>query len=387
MSNDEKLQEQLPNGDGRGTNKQAEYWSNVNKTARVASDQYDSDIYFYSGGIFDDGYSKLVGSLSNNPRQNVLLILVTNGGSANTAYQIARLLQKTYVQFSLYAPSYCKSAGTIVALGANRLIMDDFSELGPLDVQLQRKDELWDTRSGLISRSAFRSLTEASFDMYQQTMMQIKVASRNQISFRLASETAQALVGQLMSPIYGQLNPESIGSDFRDLEVALEYGIRLARQSGNADFQSVHQLVNKYPSHDFIIDDDEARTLFRFVDRPTDELYALLGCLGLKAFDEAQEAEVYQLGEEEHDHSNDTKEDVADDEVRTKKSSGLDSSEEADQQSDPRAPPNPEGAKNSRRRRKQSANQRTNGSFVDHLNSGDVNAASIISTAIVRLRC
>jgi hypothetical protein len=53
--------------------------------------------------------------------------------------------------------------------------------------------------------------------------------------------------------------------------------------------------VQCYPSHDFIIDDDEARTLFNHVDVPSEELYALVAELGPVAFNEAEEPLVLAL--------------------------------------------------------------------------------------------
>ena len=51
-------------------------------------------------------------------------------------------------------PRYCKSAGTLIALGASALYMDDRSELGPLDMQVTRGDEIGAMRSGLEQTTA-----------------------------------------------------------------------------------------------------------------------------------------------------------------------------------------------------------------------------------------
>ncbi len=49
--------------------------------------------------------------------------MVTEGGDADPAYRIARCLQDHYDRFSLFVSGYCKSAGTLVALGAHELQM------------------------------------------------------------------------------------------------------------------------------------------------------------------------------------------------------------------------------------------------------------------------
>jgi hypothetical protein len=157
---------------------------------------------------------------------------------------------------------------TLCALGADCLIMDLFSELGPLDIQLYRPNELWGRKSGLLSRSAFESLAEASFETFEQILLNITVNSHGLISFKLASEVAAGMAAQMMAPVYGQLNPDIIGSDHRDTNIALEYGTRLALMSKNTTHQAVRRLVRDYPSHDFIIDDIEARELLKRIEKP-----------------------------------------------------------------------------------------------------------------------
>ena len=56
-----------------------------------------SNVYLYSGPIDDSGFAELVKSISpplGIKHDNCLLLLTTNGGSANSAYQIARFISK-----------------------------------------------------------------------------------------------------------------------------------------------------------------------------------------------------------------------------------------------------------------------------------------------------
>lgn len=87
----------------------------------------------------------------------------------------------------------------------------------------------------------------------------------------------------LFSNLYSQLDPVAIGEDYRDLHVALDYGHRLASHSGNLKPGAVSDLVHKYPSHDFVIDEGEAKTLFKTVNVPPQEIFELLELLGALA--------------------------------------------------------------------------------------------------------
>lgn len=267
-----------------------------NEIIDAVEEEYNADVYFYSAPIDDDGFGALTQSVATNKRKDrALLILVTNGGLANSAYQIARLLQTQYKHFILFLPSRCKSAGTLVALGANVLLMDAFSELGPLDVQLFKQNEIASRKSGLLSRSAFDAMADAAFELYERLMFSITLKSGGNVGFKLASELAASMASTMMSPVYAQMNPEVAGSENRDLNVAFEYGARLVEKSDNASLESVFKLVYGYPSHDFIIDADEANVLFDNVDYPSENLYKITEFLGDLSYDEGTPGAVSAL--------------------------------------------------------------------------------------------
>jgi membrane-bound ClpP family serine protease len=61
-----------------------------------------------------------------------------------------------YKEFYVCAPSACKSAGTLIALGAHKLIVDPFSDLGPLmatdaDSPAKKRGSYKKTAAGQIS--------------------------------------------------------------------------------------------------------------------------------------------------------------------------------------------------------------------------------------------
>lgn len=287
-------------------------------TVRAVSEAYDADIYVYSAGIDHIGFGKLIGSFPESPRKNGLLIMTTSGGTANAAYQIARFMQNSYERFLLFIPAFCKSAGTLVAVGANRLIMTPFSELGPLDVQLYERDEIGARKSGLLTNSAFEALREETFALYEHFLLHIKMRSSDNISFPLASEVAGDLAAQMMATIYAQISPNILGSDHRDLKVATEYGRRLAAVSQNIDTSAIMILTEGYPSHDFIIDQQEASQLFTNVESPEPSLFELISHLSEFVFIEREEGFVVcltSLLSQENDDETDVQEEPGDESV------------------------------------------------------------------------
>lgn len=136
------------------------------------SEESDCDVILYAGPL-DKPYDDQVLDVCQlaEKKKNVLLLLATFGGDANTAYRIARHLQKCYKRFSVYIHTMCKSAGTLLALGANEIIMSDYAEMGPLDVQLPKVDELGGSTSGLTIFQALAKLEAQAFEMFEEYLL------------------------------------------------------------------------------------------------------------------------------------------------------------------------------------------------------------------------
>lgn len=265
-----------PSASQNATEKPKPTVESVSRTIATARKQ---DIFLYNGPIDDEHFGSLVVNLGKKEYDRVLLILCTYGGEANSAYRVARFLNRVYDGFDIYVPSFCKSAGTLLALGAHEIIMSDFAELGPLDVQLYKADELGERRSGLIIRSAMESLAEHAFELFETTMLNIKERSFGRVRFTTAADLAAQITVGALSSVYQQVDPINVGEDHRDLNVAIQYGNRLAQRSGNVKSGAVEKLVRKYPAHDFVIDIEEARELFNRVESPNKNLYMLTALL------------------------------------------------------------------------------------------------------------
>ena len=202
-------------------------------------------------------------------RKNILLILTTDGGNADVTYRIARCLQRRYDHFIVYVRGWCKSAGTLLVSSANEIIMPDDGELGPLDVQLIKRDEVGEWESGLAPRQALETLRDESLKSCEDDFLKLRVRSGFSLSSALASEIAKAMAVELFKPIYGQLDPVRLGEIERAVQVAKAYGERLGRNFRTAT--ALDDLVSGYPSHTFVIDCEEATRLFATVREPSED--------------------------------------------------------------------------------------------------------------------
>ncbi|MBX3434445.1 MAG: hypothetical protein KF847_14080 [Pirellulales bacterium] len=252
----------------------------INDLIERVADENDADLYLYAGPVTYRAEREFNQTLrTNRSRKNAFCILTTYGGSADVAYQIVRSLQRFYSsgKFILFVDSICKSAGTLIAMGANGIVMSDTAELGPLDVQVLKPGELGELVSGLTPAQALETLRDALFASFEFYFLNLRERSQGQIATRTAAELAVELAVGSFKPIYEQFDPMRLGENERSVAIARAYGNRIKTENVKDD--SIEALIKGYPSHGFVIDRDEAGQLFNCVRSPTESESLLAAAL------------------------------------------------------------------------------------------------------------
>lgn len=206
----------------------------------------------------------------NGQSDRVLLVMATMGGDPDAAYKISRFLQEHYDHFTVIVPSMCKSAGTLLAVGAEELAFCPYGELGPLDVQINKADEIVRLESGLNIDEAFRTLEYRAIDMFHTMIQQITTATRGVVTFPTASGVASGFSSSLYGQVLGKIDPEEVGSRARAMRVGEEYCARLNKKFENLREMKLRALSRTYPNHGFVIDMREARDYFKIVREATE---------------------------------------------------------------------------------------------------------------------
>ncbi|NTU50404.1 MAG: SppA protein, partial [Desulfobulbaceae bacterium] len=230
--------------------------------------EYGRDVFFYYGSINRSGYNQISDCLEKieNKSSAVCLVLSTTGGDADAAYRIARALQYYYKEFDILIPGLCKSAGTLLAIGANRLVFGDRGELGPLDIQLSKPDEMFENMSGLDIIQAISAIESGTLRAFKRYLFDIRGGSG--IRTKMAAEIAVQLAEKCFAPMVAKIDPVTLGEHQRAMQIAIDYGERLNEQSCNLKEGALERLVSAYPCHGFVIDRRESRTLFKEIVVP-----------------------------------------------------------------------------------------------------------------------
>ena len=248
----------------------------LERAVTLVAQQHRADIYAIAGPITDEIGHRFIDLCTSEPEApNCLLLLTTFGGELEAAYRITRCIQDRYSSDSLilFTDGPCKSSGTLIALGADQIFMTDHAELGPLDTQVMVRDELGEYQSGLIDSDALGSLQEEVFKNFGGQFERLMSLGRGNFTTQTALRIASDLTLGLFGGIYGQINPIRFGEKARAVQVALEYGQRVS--STNVQDGTLDKLAMSYPSHGFVIDRNEADSLFYEVYRPTVEMSLL----------------------------------------------------------------------------------------------------------------
>jgi ClpP class serine protease len=65
------------------------------------------------------------------------LMIETGGGSGEVAEDIVKLLRSQYTDVASIVPGMAKSAGTLIVMASDDILMEPASALGPIDAQIQ----------------------------------------------------------------------------------------------------------------------------------------------------------------------------------------------------------------------------------------------------------
>lgn len=241
-----------------------------------------ADMFLFNGKINDPNADELIMEIrtTDNRSENIMLILTTDGGDPDAGFRIARAIKEYYRggKFILVVFGFCKSTGTLIALGANEIVMGDLAEFGPLDIQLAGGDEFINM-SGLSYVQSLISLNEQIYTSFEENFISLKQYG---ITTKTAAEIGSKLAIGIIEPIAAQIDPAKLGDVQRAMKIASDYAERIL--TDNQELSSVRKLIANYPSHSFVIDFEEMKQLFpkRLIRRPTDgeyEIYKELGIL------------------------------------------------------------------------------------------------------------
>ena len=154
----------------------------LDRLAAALEKRLDADVMAIIGPIYpgvDDGVRSATEACRQIPplskRKNLAVVLETNGGIIEVVERMVTAIRHHYRgEVIMIVPNRAMSAGTVFAMSGDRIMMDYFSCLGPIDPQVQRNGKFVPALSylvqyeRLIEKSKNGTLTTAEMVMLQQ---------------------------------------------------------------------------------------------------------------------------------------------------------------------------------------------------------------------------
>jgi len=170
-------------------------------------------------------------ALNPDHTKDVLLFLLSRGGSIEPAYQISKLCKSfAHTRFVAIVPRHAKSAATLIAIGADEIHMGPLGQLGPIDPQLGGLPALGVSQA-LKTIASFAQEFPGSAEMFARYLPMA-------------------------------LTVEQIGYCDRISESAVQYAVRLLSTKPQLSQRAesvARELVHEYKDHEFVIDVEEAK--------------------------------------------------------------------------------------------------------------------------------
>ena len=212
------------------------------------------------------------------PASKITLILHTAGGDSAAAWRIINLLRIFCDDLEVLIPNRAHSAGTLISLGASRILMTKQATLGPIDPSL----------TGPLSPMVPGQPHQRVPVSVEAVQGYIDLA-KNEMGIG-----EDAALGQILVNLAQHVHPLVLGQIFRSRNQIRSLAKTLLEGSG-IDAESrgriIDFLCSESGSHDRTINRREARQLGLNVEKPSESLYALISEL---YEDYAQDMELRQ---------------------------------------------------------------------------------------------
>ncbi len=172
-----------------------------------------------------------------DPKMPIDLILHTPGGLVLAAEQIAYALSKHPAKVTVFVPHYAMSGGTLIALAADEIVMDENAVLGPVDPQLGQYPAASILK--VLEQKDLNQIDDETLilaDVSRKAIAQVKATVKRIVGKRLPEDQAEALAETL-----------STGRWTHDYPITVEEARSLGLPVSTDMPAEVYQLMALYP--------------------------------------------------------------------------------------------------------------------------------------------
>lgn len=195
----------------------------------------------------------------------ISLYLYTRGGNTLAAWTLVNLIRNFCKDFEVIVPFNCHSAGTLISLGANIVVMTKQATLGPIDPSVN--GPLNPAVPGTNNPNAKVPVSVEFVDAYlQMAKSELKI-------------TDQESLAKILIDLTQHIHPLTLGQVYKSksqIQMLAEKLLEHQDISKENKKSIIKFLCSESGSHDYTIHRKEAKNLGLEIEKPDMELYGLI---------------------------------------------------------------------------------------------------------------
>ncbi|MFA6315160.1 MAG: hypothetical protein WC648_02215 [Candidatus Paceibacterota bacterium] len=228
----------------------------------------DVPTFVYFGGIGGINVVSVRKSLQtiSSHGEEIDVILQSGGGQADDAYRLIRTFREKYETVNVVIPFWAKSAATIFAFGASRIVLNEFGELGPIDVQVKKDDDTdpdgqWS--SALNVQASLAEIEARSRQGMLETFNRLRSKEKGngeilKIGRKPLAEMLLDYSAKFYQPLLQKVETIELGTMTRSLNVGRMYTKRILKQYAELEDDKISKLIDflayDCPDHGYVVD-------------------------------------------------------------------------------------------------------------------------------------
>ena len=232
------------------------------------------------------GVEKKLIKVEKTPESEIDIILNSSGGSADEAYKMIRAFREKYSTVNVIIPFWAKSAATLFALGASKIVLHARGELGPIDAQIKKDDEKTiegEKSSALTVQSSIAQIEKRSREGMLEMFTRLRKPEEEDEESEIVKIGRAKLAEMLLEysakfyiPLLSKIDPTEMGEMARILDIGQMYARRILKQyNGDTPEKQtedlLHFLVYECPDHGYVVDYHILKSFLPFVSRTDEE--------------------------------------------------------------------------------------------------------------------
>lgn len=195
----------------------------------------------------------------------ITLFLYTRGGNTLAAWSLVNLIRNFCDDFEVIIPFNCHSAGTLISLGANRIIMTKQATLGPIDPSV----------NGPLNPQLPGNNPNAKVPVSVEFVNAYFEMAKTELGIK-----DQQGLSNIMINLSNKIHPLTLGQVYRSktqIQMLAKKLLKNHELEDGKDEEIIKFLASESGSHDYTIHRKEAKNeLGLNIEKPDDDLYQII---------------------------------------------------------------------------------------------------------------